>query len=351
MPPRLTVITATYNKGSKLSKTVDSILGQTMRDFDYVVINDESTDETAEVLAEFDDDRLQVIHQENKGFSITMETALRNIATPYVAIQGAGDASRPERLEKQLRYLEAHEEVVVVGCDREDRDVAGNLVKASSQPFRRLSGPREAVRRNILNHGEVMFRTSAYRRAGGYRPFFKYAQDRDLWLRMVKYGDIVSLPELLYTRITDPRTDVSGNPQRTCAQAKFSQYAVYLAQGDLEGRWNNETLNPAERYEAFVSSLGRPEKRAIARRICSQIRAMRMPPAEELKRLETTVGIMAELVPGSWMAREIALRKMLIDISPTLFRAYFGLSAGWTRMRRNVRARRGASPLPRTPSL
>jgi hypothetical protein len=330
---KLTVITATYNKGPRLLRTVESILGQTMPDFDFIVINDESTDHTKDLLDRVADDRLRVIHQKNMGLTATLEATLRKITTPYVAIQGAGDYSHLERFEKQISYLEAHEDVAVLGCDREDRDVEGNLIKVSSPPFRRLASQAEAIKRNILNHGEVMFRRSAYVSAGGYRPFFKYAQDRDLWVRIIKYGDIVSMPELLYTRMMDPRFDVSGNPERTCAQAKFSQYGTFLARGDLEGRWDNETIDPAERYEEFEASLGPAEKRAIARRIYSQVRAIRMPPEEEKQRIEVTSRIMRELVPGSWMQGEISLRKTLLGISPILFAGYSKLCVWLARLK------------------
>lgn len=343
MRPRLTIITVTHNKGHRLFRTIESTLRQTMPDFDFFVINDESTDDTVQLLCSFNDERLHVIHQKNKGFAVTLEAVLRGVQTPYVAIQGAGDYSHPERFEKQLQYLESHEEVAVLGCGREDRDVEGILIKSSPLVFRRLDHQDEAIRKNILNHGEVIFRTLAYQRAGGYRPFFKYAQDRDLWMRMIKYGSIASLPDLLYTRIIDPHADVSGSPERTCAQAKFSLYAAYLAQGDLDGRWNNERIDPAERYDEFIASLGRSEKRLIARRIYSQVRTTRLPRSREAKRLAATNRIMEELVPGSFMNREIVLRKFLLNCSPSLFNVYYKLGVVWTRMRRNASARRNAS--------
>lgn len=345
MLPKLTVITVTHNKGHRLFRTIQSTLRQTMPDFEFFVINDESTDDTTQLLCNFNDERLHVIHQKNKGFVATLEAVLQGVQTPYIAIQGAGDYSHPERFEKQIQYLECHEEVAVLGCCREDRDVEGKLIKSSPRVFRVLNSQKEAIRKNILNHGEVIFRTLAYQRAGGYRPFFKYAQDRDLWMRMIKYGSIASLPDLLYTRIIDPHTDVSGSPERTFAQAKFSLYAAYLAQGDVDGRWNNEFIDTAKRYNEFIASLGRSEKRGIARRIGSQVRASRMPAAEETKRLASTAEIMSELVPGSWMAREIALRRFLLKLSPELFNAYFDLTSGWVRRRSGARSRRAASHL------
>lgn len=343
MPAGLTVITATWNKGTRMLRTIESVLNQSFGDFEYVVVNDGSTDGTENLLASFADPRLRVIHQANRGLTATLVDALCHVTTPYVAIQGAGDISHPDRFARQIIYLENHPDVVAVGCDREDRDMDGNLIKTPNPPVRRLSSLEQAIGRNILNHGEVMFRTDAYFRAGGYRLFFKYAQDRDLWLRMIRHGDITSIPEFLYTRITDPLTDVSGNPSRTLEQAKLSHYAVYLAKGGMEGRWDNESVDPAEYYDEFISKLGTLEKRDMARRIFSQVRVIRMPPVQETERLATTCRIMRELVPGSWMAREIAMRRTLIGISSMLYAGYFKLVAGWIRMRRKTRARRGAS--------
>lgn len=350
MPSKLTVITVTWNKGARMLGTIESILSQTFGDFEYVIINDGSIDGTKDLLERFADPRLRVIHQANQGLTSTLVGALRQVTTLYVAIQGAGDISHPERFARQILHLDSNPDVVAVGCDREDRDGEGNLIKAATLPFRSLSSIEQAISRNILNHGEVMFRTDAYFRSGGYRSFFKYAQDRDLWLRMIRYGEIVSLPEFLYTRITDPRTDVSGNPARTLDQAKLSHYAVYLAQCGLEGKWENETLDPAKYYDEFTAGLGAREKRAMARRIFNQVRATRMSPAEDKFRLTTTTRIMREFAPGSWMAREMALRKILIDLSPALFDAYFKLSAGWARMRRKAHARRRSSSPKMPPS-
>ena len=340
MSSELTVITCAYNKGERLKQTIESVLSQSMGDFDYIVIDDGSTDGTADLLREYHDDRLRVVHQPNTGFTKTLAAYLRNITTPYIAIQGAGDISLPDRFGKQLRFLISHQDVVAVGCDREDRDKHGNLLKPSHLPCRRLTGQAEAIKRNILNHGEAMFKTSDYFRAGGYRPFFTYAQDRDLWLRLIKYGDIASIPELLYVRIMDPQHDVTGNPARSLQQSQFSQYAIFLAQGDLNKQWDNQTIDPAERHGDFLAAMGESGKRAMAARVCSQIRASRLPVHLETARLADAERIVGTLAPGSWMARELGFRRFLLRASPTLFIWYFNLRVQFKNARRGRLQRR-----------
>jgi glycosyltransferase involved in cell wall biosynthesis len=342
MPPRVTIITVTYNKGPRLARTIESILAQTHLDYHYIVIDDGSTDATRALLSRFHDPRLEIRHLANQGFTAAIRAGLENVSTPCIAIQGAGDIAHPARLERQLAYLDAHPEAVAVGCGREDRDESGRVVKSAAHPLRRLTSLAEAIDKNILNHGEVLFRTSAYRLGGGYRVFFKYAQDRDLWLRMIKHGEIVSLPDLLYTRVIDPRADVSGNPAKIRDQTIFSHYAARLAQGDAEGRWDNASLDPAEHFPAFRESLGHRAKRAVARRVYDELRLTRLPPADEAARLSAAARIIDELAPRSWMTRELALRRLMLRGSPALFSAYANTIAAWLRRRAARRSRRGA---------
>lgn len=233
----LTVVTSTYNKGDRNRASIQSVLDQTFRDFKYIIVNDGSPDNTQEILAEFDDPRLIIIHQENQGFLKTMISVMSQIETPYVAIQGAGDVSLANRFEEQIKYLETYPDVGVVSglvqqisaSEIDSLDRIRENFKSRDKNIIKYHSTDEMIKANIINHGEAMIRLSAYQEAGGYRSFFRYAQDRDLWLRVLESYSVARLGIPLYVKVTDPKFDVYGNPKKAEEQALLSLYARFLA--------------------------------------------------------------------------------------------------------------------------
>jgi glycosyltransferase involved in cell wall biosynthesis len=217
-------VTVFYNRGWLVADSVGSLLAQSFDDMEVVVVNDGSTDDTAERLDAIRDPRLRVIHQPNSGFTVAMNRAIRASSGRYVAVHGAGDISLPERIATQARYLDAHPAVGATGCVRE---AEGFVIGPKSEVER---GPMLATMldRNPFSHGEVMFRRALYDRVGGYREAFRFAQDRDLWLRMGAHCDYAVLPELLYRRGYFPG-GVTKTPRHLYLQTKLSQFAVQCA--------------------------------------------------------------------------------------------------------------------------
>ncbi|WP_076072104.1 glycosyltransferase [Sphingomonas montana] len=254
--PLVSVVSAFYNRGYALPATLDCLLGQTLRDIEVIVIDDGSRDDTAAILRACPDPRLRPIIQANAGFVVSMNRAIRSARGKYIAIHGSGDVSYPERLAKQAAYLEANPEVGAVGCVRR------------SGPF--VVGPKDAVlrgpmlermmRKNPFTHGEVMYRRDLWERVGGYREIFRFAQDRDLWLRMGHTGcDYAVLPELLYDREYQP-DGVSKTPQALFLQTKLSQFAVQNA-----GRLDDKGRDLIDRFGPSAFFLIAPE-RALAKK-------------------------------------------------------------------------------------
>ncbi|MEM9399522.1 MAG: glycosyltransferase [Verrucomicrobiota bacterium] len=240
MDKLLTVVTSTYNKGDRNRASIQSILDQTFTDFDYIVVNDSSPDNTKEILEEFNDPRLKIIHQENKGFVKTMISVMNQIKTPYAALQGAGDISLPERFSEQIRYLESRPEVAVVSCSTyETSTLKSNYLQKVRERAKKIryksridieyNTVEQMIENNIVDHGDVMIRMPAYQDAGGYRPFFRYCQDRDLWLRILEKHSIVRLRQELYVKVVDPRFDIAGNPGKAERQSLYSLFSRHLA--------------------------------------------------------------------------------------------------------------------------
>lgn len=219
--PKVSVVSVFYNRGTLLDDTIACLRAQTLRDIEIIIVDDGSTDGTAARLRTVADPRMQAIVKPNTGFVNSMNEAVRLARGDYVAVHGSGDHSFPARLERQAAFLDANPEVGVVGCRwrAPNRDIG---------PVRDVErGPMRAVmlQRNPFTHGEVMFRRSLFERVGGYREAFRFAQDRDLWLRMGRLCDYAVIPELLYERrfLAD---GVSRDWQKLFLQKKLSQFAV-----------------------------------------------------------------------------------------------------------------------------
>lgn len=204
--PKVSVVCAWYNRADYIRDTVQSLLDQDYDDYEIVLVNDGSKDpRVAEILAEFSDPRLRVIHQQNTGFVGAIRRAIGETRGEYIAMMGAGDVSLPERLRLQAAVLDANPGYVGLGCSYSNVTVAADGAVLQRDEFRR--GVRDItydyIRARVgspFTHGEVMYRRAAYEAVGGYRTFFKFTQDLDLWLRMSRLGSFTLCPEILYER-------------------------------------------------------------------------------------------------------------------------------------------------------
>ncbi len=194
---KLTVVLPVFNALPYLPEAVESILGQTFSDFEFLIINDGSEDGSAKYLATLTDLRVKVVSQSNRGLGATLNRAIELCQTPYLARMDADDISLPDRLACQMAYLKAHPEVVMLGTHV--RFFSGN---------RQFSGPakpleHDEIRRALLCgqaavcHGSCVFSVEELRAAGGYR-IDRAGQDIDLFLRMSEVGPVANLPEILY---------------------------------------------------------------------------------------------------------------------------------------------------------
>jgi glycosyltransferase involved in cell wall biosynthesis len=205
--PSISVVMSVYNGGARLQATLDSMFAQTFDDFELIVVDDGSTDATAEILRRCGDARLRVLTQENRGLTRALIRGCEEARGPVIARQDCGDRSQPERLARQLGILDAEPDVVLVSCHTRYEAPGGETLYVAT-------GDGERVRQSLLNdgvdsirglshHGSAMFRSDTYRKVGGYRPEFRVAQDLDLWVRMAPLGHIVFVPAVLYEATID----------------------------------------------------------------------------------------------------------------------------------------------------
>lgn len=225
--PKVSVITAYYNRAPVLRRTIESVLNQTYADIELIVVDDSSTDDTAkrltELTSEWQDPRLQiVINEQNKGFVQSVRDAIEDSTGEFIAIQGSGDVSLPDRIARQVEMLNAQPGVVAVGCWYHNVDEVSGAVEAFRPD---ASASADGV--TTFTHGEMMMRRSAYEKSGGYRTEFKVAQLTDLGFRLHRIGTFATVPEFLYERHLQG-DGITYNPSKLIKQAQYLTLAHHL---------------------------------------------------------------------------------------------------------------------------
>jgi glycosyltransferase involved in cell wall biosynthesis len=180
---------------------MNSILSQEGVEFEFIVVNDGSTDKTGEILDDYArrDDRVHVIHQRNTGLTRALIRGCAAATGKFIARQDAGDVSLTGRLALQLDVFRSNSNVVMTSCGTrfvgpgnevlyEVRQVGDQLHRALLD-VNRLNGPS--------SHTSVMFRSESFEKVGGYRSQFNVAQDLDLWMRLAEVGLCWAIPEVL----------------------------------------------------------------------------------------------------------------------------------------------------------
>lgn len=196
--PTISVIMSVLNGEDFLKEAVDSILNQTFNDFEFIIINDGSTDRTPEILEEYRDERIVLIHQENIGLTKSLNKAVSLSKGKYIARQDADDISAVARFQNQIEYLESHPECVAVGTWANVIDAEGKEINTFRYP-ERFCEIKEALKSyNPIVHGSALVRREALVAVGCYNEKFVYTQDYDLWLRLSEIGELGNLPLELY---------------------------------------------------------------------------------------------------------------------------------------------------------
>lgn len=254
--PLVSVVMGVRNGAAGLDTTLESLCTGQDPDLEIVVVNDGSSDATAAILDAWAarEPRLHVLHREGRGLTRALIEGCSAARGEYIARQDAGDISLPGRLQRQLQTLEADPEAAL--CSTHVRLMAE---EGATVMVTRL--PEEALADGLTGpaaHGSVMMRRSAYERAGGYRPAFYYAQDLDLWSRMVESGRHRVVPETLYEATIAPGS-ISGSRRRE--QEAFHALIVGATRARRSGSPETPWLERAERLSQRCRQARRSPRR------------------------------------------------------------------------------------------
>jgi glycosyltransferase involved in cell wall biosynthesis len=210
--PDVSVVMSVFNGASMLEETIQSILAQEAVEFELIAINDGSTDESGKILDRYAqrDDRVRVLHQENKGLTWSLIKGCELARGYLIARQDAGDISHKKRLRKQLNLLTTSPDVVFCSSYSKFVGPSGEyLYTATIDELDMFPVEPSKAPRGPSHHGSVMMRRDAYVSVGGYRRAFYFAQDVDLWSRLLEQGRHATIPEELYQAQLQP-SSLSG---------------------------------------------------------------------------------------------------------------------------------------------
>lgn len=199
-PPEISVVMSVYNGGAYLAEAIESILGQTFADFEFIIVNDGSSDNTGDILKEYSlkDSRIKIISHENQGLTRSLNNAVDLARGRFIARQDADDVSYPDRLEKQIHRMKADSGLLLLGACSDDVHNDGLKTRWG---FHDDSKIRSVVFvKTPFPHSTAMMRADACKSLGGYDESFRTAQDMEFWMRFAKAGRIAMLDDALILR-------------------------------------------------------------------------------------------------------------------------------------------------------
>jgi glycosyltransferase involved in cell wall biosynthesis len=198
--PKVSVIMPVYNAQDFLAQAIESILAQTFKDFEFLIINDGSKDNSLDIIKIYleKDRRISLVSRGNMGLVETLNKGLAIAKGEYIARQDADDISLAIRLKKQVEYLDENPSIGLVGSNYHTIDVDHNIL-STTDVFTLPDDLKLAeVFSNQFGHGTIMARREAILNAGGFDKQYMHAEDYDLWTRISHDYDIANIKAPLY---------------------------------------------------------------------------------------------------------------------------------------------------------
>lgn len=225
-----------YNCASTLSEALDSLYAQTYQDFQIILCDDGSKDDTYAIAKRYAEQHANIIlisNDENKGLNYTLNHCLQYADTEYCARMDGDDISLPTRFEKEIAFLDAHPEYAIVSCPMIYFDEYGDFLIGKSDGEPEITS---FVKKNFFCHAPCMIRTKAYQEVGGYSVSSKFlrVEDYHLWAKMYAAGYRgYNLPECLYKM----RDDRNALKRRNWTARKNEMYVKFVGARMLHIPW------------------------------------------------------------------------------------------------------------------
>jgi len=230
----ISIIVSIYNSDKTLSTMIDSVLNQTYKEFELILINDGSTDNSLDIIKEFakKDIRIVIIDKKNSGLTKSLNIGLKKANGKYIARIDADDIWYPTKLEKQVEFLEQNQDYTLIGTAYNEIDDNGKIIyKKQRIP---LLITDEEIRENIVKfnpffHSSVMFRKKVLETIGFYNEEFKYTQDYEYWVRIMSKYKVTNIDEVLASRrYSDDMISIKKEKEQRMYAIKAKLLAIKL---------------------------------------------------------------------------------------------------------------------------
>lgn len=198
--PLVSILLPVYNGAPYLEDAIQSILSQTYSNFECIIIDDGSTDESSSIIEKIRDPRIRVYNQANQGLAATLNRAIELAKGEYLARQDQDDISLPERFEKQIAFLESHPDYGMVGTWASIWEGNKETERKHMHPTETLILKFELLFNNPFVHSSMMIRRSVFKKVGLYSTdkSRQPPEDYELWSRIAREYKIANIPELLH---------------------------------------------------------------------------------------------------------------------------------------------------------
>jgi glycosyltransferase involved in cell wall biosynthesis len=242
---KISVLMPAYNAGNYISAAIDSILKQSFSDFEFIIINDGSDDNTKQIIESYFDPRIIVINKAHNGIAEALNAGLSAARAPYIARFDADDICLPERLEHQFNFLNTHPEYIVCGCDAEYISEDGDHLFN----FECNSHTHEQIIQKIYSqcpfiHSSVMYRKDAVLKAGCYSLHAHNFEDYFLWIQVKQYGKFYNLRQQLIKVRFNPSSSTIDEKWRGHLFRKLKREII--KRGTITKREGDELLSIIE---------------------------------------------------------------------------------------------------------
>lgn len=232
--PLVSVLMSVFNGERWLAESIQSVLIQTFTDFEFLIVNDGSTDGSLEIIKHFaeQDSRLRVFDKPNTGLADSLNYGIERARGEWIARIDADDLGDLRRFEKQIALVRADKDLVLVGSGLKLIDQHGSEGKAYEYPLQhsRLV-KRLATCGSFFPHSSAMYRTNLAREVGGYRARIRRAEDHDLWLRLSQRGFLGCIKEpLVLIRKHDDQISHDEGGRRQIVDSYVAMICYWLRQ-------------------------------------------------------------------------------------------------------------------------
>ncbi|MBD3282362.1 MAG: glycosyltransferase, partial [Candidatus Portnoybacteria bacterium] len=197
--PKVSIIMSVYNGERYLRDAIESILNQSFKDFEFIIINDGSRDSSKKIVQSYKDPRIVFIeNKKNIGLTKSLNKGIKLARGEYVARMDADDISAYNRIEKQVNFLDKNKDYCLVGTTFYYIDENNKVIFKKIVPLTNKEIKKGLVKKNCFAHGSVMIRKKILEKVKGYREEIKYSQDYDLFIRIAKKCKVRNLKDVLY---------------------------------------------------------------------------------------------------------------------------------------------------------